>query len=142
MDDIAIGTTWQDVATVSVPRLTLQINRTNGKGTLINNSTTSLVLDGYSIESAAGSLNPANNTGWKSLQDQSVAGWQENLATTNRLAETALTTSTAIAAGGQLALGNLFATGGTEDVKGRISTTDGLVNLVNVQFITAPAGVI
>jgi hypothetical protein len=142
MDDIAIGTTWQDVTSVAVPRLTLQINRTNGKGTLINNSTTSLVLDGYSIESAAGSLNPANNTGWKSLQDQSVTGWQENLATTNRLAETALTTSTTITAGGQLALGNLFTTGHAEDVKGRISTTDGLVNLLNVQFITAPAGVI
>ena len=38
VDDIAIGTTWADVATVNVPRLTLEVNTTNGQTRLINNT--------------------------------------------------------------------------------------------------------
>lgn len=139
VDDIAIGTTWQDVATVSVPRLTLQVNRTNDSAKLINSTSSSFQLDGYSLESVAGSL---NSGGWSSLDDQNVSDWQENLATTHRLAETAFTGSTTLGAGGQLSLGQLFTTNSAEDLTGRISTTDGLVNLLNVQFVTAPVGVV
>ena len=80
IDDMAIGTTWQDVATVSVPRLTLRINPTNGNGTIVNNSSAALQLNGYSLESESGAL---NGTGWNSLDEQNVGNWQQNEATAN-----------------------------------------------------------
>jgi hypothetical protein len=137
IDDVAIGTTWQDVATVNVPRLTLRINRGDGSGAIVNNSTTALQLNGYSLESTSGAL---NGTGWNSLDEQNVGNWQQNEATANLLVETFFTGSTTVAPGGQLPLGNLFTTGKMEDVTGRFSTPDSLLNLLQVQFVTA-AGV-
>lgn len=133
IDDIAIGTTWADVATVAVPRLTLKVNRANNTAKLINESSATFNLNGYSIESAHGSLNPG---GWTSLDDQ-LSGWAENIGTANKLLETNFQGSSALAPGGQLSLGGIFAGGGTmEDLTGRYTTTDGLVNLLNVQFVT------
>jgi hypothetical protein len=137
IDDMAIGTAWQDVATVSVPRLTLRINRTNGSGTIINNSSASLQLNGYSVESTSGAL---NGTGWNSLDEQNVGNWQQNEASANLLVETVLAGSATVAPGGQLALGNLFTTGKMEDVTGRYSTPDNLLNVLRVEFV-ASAGV-
>jgi hypothetical protein len=134
IDDMVIGTAWQDVATVNVPRLTLRINPTTGAGKLINGTTSSFQLDGYSIESESGALNDA---GWNSLDEQNVGNWQQNLATANQLVESFLAGSSTIAPGGQLALGNLFSTGGAQDVVGRFSTQDGLINVLKVEFSTA-----
>jgi hypothetical protein len=134
IDDVAIGTTWQDVATVNVPRLTLRINRASGSGTLVNNSSQPIQLSGYSLESASGAL---NGTGWNSLDEQNVGDWLQNLATSNQLVETFFKGSTEVAPGGQLALGNLFTAGGMEDVKGRITTFDNLLNVLPVEFVTA-----
>jgi hypothetical protein len=131
IDDMAIGTAWQDVATVNVPRLTLRINRIDGSGTLINNTSSSFELHGYSIESEAGSL---NGTGWNSLDEQNVGNWKQNLATANHLVETNFMGSTTVAAGGQLTLGNLFNSGGTEDLTGRFATADDLINLLRVEY--------
>jgi Concanavalin A-like lectin/glucanases superfamily/Dockerin type I domain len=136
MDDIAIGTTWQDVFTVAVPRLTLKINRANNSATLVNNTSTTFNLSAYSIESVAGSLNPG---GWNSLDDQ-LSGWLENVSTANKLLESNFQDSTPIGPNGQLALGALFTPAATEDLTGRITTVDGLVNLLNVEFVTV-AGV-
>jgi hypothetical protein len=137
IDDMAIGTAWQDVATVNVPRLTLRINRASGAGTIVNNSTASLQLNGYSLESSSGAL---NGTGWNSLDEQNVGNWLQNEASANLLVETFLAGSTTVAPGAQLALGNLFTTGQMEDVTGRFSTPDNLINLFQVQFVTG-AGV-
>jgi hypothetical protein len=115
----------------------MRINRTGGSGTIINNSSTPIQLNGYSLESETGAL---NGTGWNSLDEQNVGNWLQNLATANQLVETFFTGSTTVAAGGQLALGNLFTTGKMEDVTGRFSTADNLLNLFNVEFVTS-AGV-
>jgi len=137
IDDVAIGTAWQDVAQVNVPRLTLRINRADNSGKLINNTSSSFQLNGYSIESAAGSL---NGTGWNSLDEQNVSNWQQNLATAKQLVETNFLASTTVAPGGQLSLGGLFTTAATEDLTGRFTTLDGLVNLLQVEYVTV-AGV-
>jgi hypothetical protein len=86
------------------------------------------------LESESGALNAA---GWNSLDDQNVGSWQQNAATANLLVETFLAGSTTVAPGGQLALGSLFTTGKMEDVTGRFLTTDNLINLFQVEFITA-----
>jgi hypothetical protein len=134
IDDMVIGTTWQDVATVEVPRLTLRIDPTSGIGRLINLTDTVFDLDGYSIESAAGSLNP---TGWNSLDEQNVDTWVQNEATGNQLVETNFLDATTIAAGGQLPLGTLWNVGGSQQIVGRYSTQDGLINVLNVEFSSA-----
>jgi hypothetical protein len=117
--------------------LTLRINRASGAGTIVNNSTASLQLNGYSLESSSGAL---NGTGWNSLDEQNVGNWLQNEASANLLVETFLAGSTTVAPGAQLALGNLFTTGQMEDVTGRFSTPDNLINLFQVQFVTG-AGV-
>jgi hypothetical protein len=136
INDMAIGTAWQDVANVTIPRLTLRINPTTGEGRLINQTSTAFDLDGYSIESAAGSLNA---TGWNSLDEQNVSSWLQNEATANQLVETNFLGASTIAAGGQLVIGGLFNTSGvtTQDVVGRYSTQDGLINLLDVEYSTA-----
>jgi hypothetical protein len=134
IDDMAIGTTWQDVAQVSVPRLTMRINRNSGAGTIINNSSSPIQLNSYSLESETGAL---NSTAWNSLDEQNVGNWLQNLATANQLVESFFMGSTTVAPGGQLALGNLFTTGQMEDVTGRYTAADNLLNLFNVEFVTS-----
>lgn len=136
IDDMVIGTAWQDVAAVDIPRLTLRINPDTGVGQLINLTGTDFQLDGYSIESADGSL---NTTGWNSLDNQNVSNWLENEVSSIQLVETNFLGQTTIAAGGHITLGNLFNTTGTttQDVVGRYSTQDGLINLFNVEYSTA-----
>ena len=131
IDDMAIGTAWQDVAQVAVPRLTLRINPTSGAAKLVNSTSASFELDGYSVESEQARLNP---TGWTSLDDANLGSWLENHATSTQLIESFFNGATTIAPGGQLSLGTLFLPGGAQDVTGRYSTHDGLINLFNVQF--------
>src|SRR5205823_2518708 len=71
-------------------------------------------FDGYQVTSASGSL----LTGWNSLQDQSVTGWQEAAPTTISLAELNPTSSTTVNAGQTAAtMTGLFKTaGGTQDL--------------------------
>jgi hypothetical protein len=132
IDDIAIGTAWEDVAQVDVPRLSLEINRTDGNGRLINNSDVSLDVNGYSIESAMGSLDA---DGWNSLDEQNLGNWLQNSATANQLAETQFLTAATVAPGGQLPLGKLFTVGGEEDVTARFTSQDGLLNVAHVAFV-------
>jgi hypothetical protein len=131
IDDMAIGTAWQDVAQVAVPRLTLRINPTSGAAKLVNATSVSFELDGYSVESELARLNP---TGWTSLDDANLGSWLENRATSTQLIESFFNGATTIAPGGQLSLGTLFLPGGAQDLTGRFSTHDGLINLFNVQF--------
>jgi hypothetical protein len=135
IDNLAIGTSWADVATVNVPRLTLEVNPVNGQTRLVNNTTQPIDLAYYEILSASNSLNP---TGWNSLDDQNVSGgaWVENSPSTSQLIESNLPGFTTIAAGGgSLPLGAAFNTTGTQDLVARWGTkqgNDGLLNLANV----------
>ena len=137
IDDMVIGTAWQDVTNIAIPRLTLRINRADNSAKLINNTSATLQLNGYSIESAHGSL---NGTGWNSLDEQNVGDWQQNLATSNQIVESNFLGSTTIAPSAQLPLGSLFTAAADEDLTGRFTTLDGLVNLLQVEFVTS-AGV-
>jgi hypothetical protein len=133
IDDMAIGTAWEDVAAVDIPRITLRINPDTGAGRLVNPTSATFELDGYSIESAEGSLNAS---GWNSLDEQNVGDWHQDLATANQLVETNFLGSTTLAPGGQVTLGNLFTTGGMQTVAGRYSTSDGLINVLDVEYST------
>ena len=132
LDDIAIGTAWADVATVGVPRLTLKVNRADNTAKLINPTSATFNLSAYSIESASGALNAG---GWTSLDDQ-LPGWQENVGTANKLLESNFQGSSPLGPNGQLSLGGVFTASAMEDLTGRYTTTDGLVNVFNVQFVT------
>jgi len=144
IDNIAIGTSWADVATVNVPRLTLEVNTVNGQTRLVNNSSQSIDLAYYEILSASNSL---STTGWNSLDDQNVSGgqWAENSPSASQLIESNLPGSTTIASGGgALNLGNAFTVGGTADLVARWGTKqgfDGLLNLANVQYLIPAAAV-
>ncbi|HEY3393537.1 MAG TPA: LamG-like jellyroll fold domain-containing protein [Lacipirellulaceae bacterium] len=131
IDDVAIGTAWNSVAEVDVPRLTLRIDPMTGGARIVNTSSVALELNSYSIESEDGSLNPA---GWNSLDNQDVGNWLENLATADQLVETSFEGSTTVSPGGQLSLGNLFTANAMQDVTARFGTLDGLVNLLPVEY--------
>jgi len=142
-DDIAIGTTWNDVISPVVPRLDAAVNPATGAVSLVNNSSTPIDLAYYEILSDSGSL----NTAWNSLDDQNTSGgaWLENNPSANALRESNLTGSTTIApGGGALALANAFANGGTQDLLIRFGTkqgAQGLLNLVNSVSYGAGAAV-
>jgi hypothetical protein len=138
IDNLAIGTTWADVASVNVPRLTLEVNTVNGQTRLINNSGQAINLAYYEILSASNALNPA---AWNSLDDQNVSGgtWTENSPMAKQLIESNFTSSTTIASGGGiLSLGAAFNPGGTHDLIARWGTkqgNEGLLNLANVVYV-------
>jgi hypothetical protein len=140
IDNLAIGTTWADVATVSVPRLTLEVNTTNGQARLINNTNQAIDLAYYEILSESDALNP---TGWNSLDDQNVSGgaWLENNPAADQLIESNFPGSTSIAgSGGTLSLGNAFNSGGMQDLVARWGTKQGaagLLNVANVVYVAA-----
>jgi hypothetical protein len=144
IDNIAIGTTWADVATVNVPRLTLEVNTASGQTRFINNTSQAIPLAYYEILSATGALNP---TGWNSLDDQNTSGgtWAENSPSASQLIESNLTTSTTIAAGGgMLSLGAAFSPGGAQNLVARWGTKqgfDGLLNLANVVYVTSATAI-
>ena len=74
---MALGTSWEDVVQVNVPRLKLQVNSASGAATLVNDSGADFDLRYYEILSAEGALNV---DGWNSLDDQNTSdgGWMEN----------------------------------------------------------------
>ncbi|WP_172991802.1 BNR-4 repeat-containing protein [Lacipirellula parvula] len=71
-------------ADLTAPKLHLVVDRSTGLATIRNATGETVAVDGYSISSAAGSLNPA---GWSSLADQSRPGWQEANHLATRLSE-------------------------------------------------------
>ncbi len=144
VDNIAVGTTWADVATVNVPRLTLEVNTTTGQTRLINNTSTAFDLAYYEILSTEGAL---NTTGWNSLDDQNTSGgaWAENSPSATQLIESNFSGSTTIAAGGgTLNLGAAFTPGGAQTLVARWGTNqgfDGFLNLANVTYVAAAAAI-
>lgn len=131
-DDVAVGTTWDDVANVIVPRLSLEVDTNNGLATLKNDSASSLDLIFSSIESASGAL---LKNSWNSLADQGTTGWAENQSDSTQLVESVFSGSTTIAPGGSYSLGIIhnLATG-TQDLEAEFGTAANLLNVTNVTF--------
>jgi hypothetical protein len=134
-DDVAVGTTWEDAATVNVPRLDLRINTDTGRAQLMNNTAVDIPVNFLELQSARNSLNVS---GWSSLADQGLdaGAWQENVPSIGRLTETNFTGSSVLPAGQTWRLGNPFTPRRAEDIVARAGSEDGLLNLINVEYVT------
>ncbi|MGI9455437.1 MAG: LamG-like jellyroll fold domain-containing protein, partial [Aeoliella sp.] len=138
-DDVAIGTTWDDVAPVSVPRLTLQVNTTSGNLSLINGTGDDFDLNFIELLSESGSLVDAS---WSSLDSQGTDGgaWQENNPSASALTETNFGGATTLADGSQFNLGQAFNTSGTQDIVARFGTDLGLLNVTEIEEVEGLPG--
>jgi hypothetical protein len=119
----------------------LKVNKQNGNITIINNEALNLNLDGYIIQSASGALAGA----WNSLQDKTLAGWEEIASSdANELSEVNLSNSSQLNAnGGTLDLGAAYSGGlaGPEDLKFTFSLAGGqLVAPGAVQYVSGLSG--
>lgn len=135
-DDVVIGTTWDDVMSLNVPRLDLEVNTSNGDVALVNNTSVDIDLAFYEVLSDSDSL---DSDGWNSLDEQGTEGdtWQENSPTDGRLTESNLTSATTLAAsGGSLPLGAAYDTAGTPDLLARWGTKQGAVGLLNLANVS------
>jgi hypothetical protein len=96
--------------------LLLTVDPSTGQAQLKNTSPFTVSIDNYSIHSVAGSLSAS---GWSSLDDQNAAGgdWGEANPTPNRLTELKQAGGTSLAPGTAFNLGNVFTTGGAQDLQ-------------------------
>ena len=102
---------------LAVNNLLLTVDPATGQGQLQNRSLTTIRLQGYSILSGSGSLNPSNGD-WNSLADQGIAGVDEANASTSNLSELIpfIANSLILTPGQTYQLGGLFDTSGMRDL--------------------------
>ena len=129
-DDVALGTAWEDVADVRVPRATLLVDTDSREARLVNTTEKDLDLTFYQITSESGALSDRT---WESLADQGVEGWLENNPSGNSLTESRFEGSTSFADAARINLGRALRRR-VEDLVARIGTADGLLNLMNVEY--------
>ncbi|MCA9237371.1 MAG: PQQ-dependent sugar dehydrogenase [Planctomycetales bacterium] len=87
------------------PILTLFVDPTNGQAILKNTSSDAFDLTGYTIVSAAGSLDPAQ---WTSLGDEGFVDWDEAPSAASALSELNPESQLSLDAGATINLGQLF----------------------------------
>ncbi|MDZ4659764.1 MAG: glycoside hydrolase family 2 TIM barrel-domain containing protein [Bythopirellula sp.] len=87
--------------------LVLIIHPETGIAHLKNETTQTLLLDAYSINSTAGSLLPQNGS-WNSLADQSIQGWVEAFTSEGIISELNALGFMSIAPGNAISLGEIF----------------------------------
>jgi hypothetical protein len=111
-----------------------------------NDSPYTVMIDGYNVASASGSLVPGT---WSSLDDQNVEGWEEASPTENALAELRATGALTLTPGTGFGLGQLFKTvGATQDLDfgflqpGNNNLTIGTVVYGPVTIPPAPGGAV
>lgn len=88
--------------------LVVTVDPTTGQAIVDNESDFTVQIDGYTLTSADGSL---MGSGWSSLEDQGMAGWDESNATATRLAEFNVNTAMTISPDETFNLGQVFNTG-------------------------------
>jgi hypothetical protein len=107
------------VGSGGINNLVLFADPATGNVKIRNTSQFTVAIDGYTIASAAGSLN-SNPALWTSLQDQPgvAPNWFEGFLTDNRVSEVMSSGTTTLAAGGVTTfdLGGLFKTAGARDL--------------------------
>ncbi|QDU55901.1 dockerin type I domain-containing protein [Aeoliella mucimassa] len=120
--------------------LYLQVDRNTNEMTIMG-GTSPIELDGYTVSSVLGGLNPAN---WNSLQDDSVGTWRESPqgGATTQLSELEPNGTFAISSSSPVSLGNVFqkptaTTIGSEleDIQFEYFTTDGSVVQGQVVYV-------
>jgi hypothetical protein len=127
-------------ADLNAPKLRLVVDRGTGAVAIRNGTGESFEIDGYSISSASGALSP---TGWSSLADQSLPGWEEANVAATRLSELNPTGALQLSHGGVAALGNAFAPSassigqaiGASDVRFEYTTLAGDVRNGLVEYV-------
>ena len=129
-DDLAVGTAWEDVVEVNVPRVTLQADPDTKDIRLTNTTGAMVELTFLQIESAAG----FTQSRWDSLAEQGVEGWQENSPTNNRLTESNFSGALAWGDGAKIDIGRVFGRRADEDLIAHVGTADGMLNLANVVY--------
>jgi hypothetical protein len=104
---VTIGGGRQQVKVTYSSSLVLTVNRDTGAMALSNPNSPNISLDGYSVRSASGKLDPVS---WTSLHDLGALGgdWRESNASANQLAELKPTTSGTISGNGSQTMGNAF----------------------------------
>src|SRR5262249_59430059 len=87
--------------------LVLNVNRDTGAMTISNPNAPNIALDGYSVRSASGKLDPV---AWSSLDDTNSLGgdWRESNASVNQLAELKPTTFGTVNGSTNVAIGNAY----------------------------------
>jgi hypothetical protein len=101
---ILLGITGSPVWAQS--NIVLSVDRATGDATLLNAGNATGTFDGYVIQSNLGAITAGT---WNSLQNQSVAGWQEaGIATANFLSELKQSGQTSLAANAGLGIGQIY----------------------------------
>jgi hypothetical protein len=127
-------------ADLNAPKLRLVVNRGTGAVSIRNGTGETVDVDGYSIISASGALNPTN---WSSLQDQAIVGWEEANASATRLNELNSTGSLLISDATTTNLGHAYALNATSigqaiqgsDLKFEYATVSGDVRNGVVEYV-------
>lgn len=96
--------------------LVLTVDPTTGLARLSNPSPFDVSIDGYSVDSFEGSLQPGDGN-WNSLSDQSQAGWREVLTETTAISELNPDSDLFLASGSEIELGTFFLVGGEQDLE-------------------------
>ena len=93
----------------------VRVNKSSGRIELVNGETVGIDFDGYVIQSPSNKL---TTTGWTSLEDQAVPGWQETASNSAALSELNLLSSSLLPASGTFDLGQVYqgGVGGVEDL--------------------------
>ena len=133
-DDLALGTTWESVVTVEVPRVTLLADNDSREVQFRNETGSDLEAIFFQLESEAGLF----DTRWESLADQGLGGFQENSPNTNRITESSFEGALDFQDGDSFSWGRVFRNRTTEDLIAHVGTTDGLLNLANVVYGPIP----
>ncbi|WP_428304331.1 hypothetical protein [Lacipirellula sp.] len=86
-------------------RLQLLVDWRTGEASIVNMGDLTLSIDGYTIASPAGKLNPANGA-WQSFQDQGLSSWDEaNNSNSSRITEFKTAGSQLFAPGTRFSIG-------------------------------------
>jgi hypothetical protein len=99
----------------SANNLTLLVDPDTGATTLVNTSAFPVAIEGYSILSASGSLQPGS-ADWTSLADAGVGSWQEANPSSTALNELIESGTQLIESGDAFDLGTPFNTSGSQDL--------------------------
>ena len=120
-DNTVVLTKWNPNPT---PTLVLLVDSSTGSVSLSNQSLAhSRSLDGYTIQSASGSLHPAGHNGFTS---QNVAGWTSVAPSSAAISELNLSSSATLGIGQSYDVGNAFVPNGNQDLAFQFSSPNAI----------------
>ena len=132
-DDLAVGTTWESVATVEVPRVTLLADPDDRQVRWKNETGEDLDVIFLQLESRS-----LSDRGWNGLADQGLGGFARNNSDRFRLTESSFQESYDLKDGQSFGWGAVYR-GSREDLVAHIGTSDGLLNITDVIYGPIPS---